>query len=290
MTIESLPQGSITIACAQAQSVAGNVQANVRLVVEMIAEAAVAGAGLVLFPEKFLSGYEPDLIRADPSRHAVCGSGDPRIEPILTACRQHRICAIVGAATLDEADRLRVSSLIVDAGGHLRGCYHKQFLFSSERAIYQPGETGVILELSDWRFGLAICYDTGFAEHARAAALKGCHVYLASALFSQGNGAHELSIWFPARALDNTMFVALSNHVGTTGGWKACGGSAIWSPYGHCLTEGSPDQPAVVMARLDPDQLRDARGKETMLADIRPERIAPSERSFDVIRLDPGLG
>jgi predicted amidohydrolase len=290
MTVESLPREPITIACAQAQPVAGNVEANVRFVVEMISEAAAAGAALIQFPEKFLSGYEPDMIRAEPSRHAIRSSSDLRIEPILAACRQHRISAVVGAATQDEADRLRVSSLIVDAAGRLRGAYHKQFLFSSERAIYHPGETDVILELGDWRFGLAICYDTGFAEHARVAARRGCHVYLASALFSQGNGAHELGIWFPARALDNTMFAALSNHVGTTGGWKACGGSAVWSPYGDRLTEGNPDRAEVVLARLDPDRLRDVRGKETMLADIGRGYQAPSGQSVDVIRLNAGLG
>jgi 5-aminopentanamidase len=235
-----LPDQPITIACAQAQPVAGNVSANAQTAAQMIAEAADSGAAIVQFPEKFLSGYEPDLIRSDPLKYAV-SRGDVRLTPILAACKRYNIAAVVGAATAKDGD-LQVSSLIIDGKGQLRGFYHKQFLFSSERMIYKPGDRGVLLVMGGWRFGLAICYDTGFAEHARAAALKGCHVYLASALFSQGNGAHELGIWFPARALDNTMFTALSNHVGTTGGWKACGGSAIWSPYGTTLVEGSPDQ------------------------------------------------
>jgi predicted amidohydrolase len=37
----------------------------------MVHEAGHAGARLVVFPEKFLNGCEPDLIRSDPQRYAV---------------------------------------------------------------------------------------------------------------------------------------------------------------------------------------------------------------------------
>jgi predicted amidohydrolase len=198
-------------------------------------------------------------------------AADARLEPLLQACRRHRIAAVVGTASRHE-HRLYVSSAIIDAEGQFRGFYHKRFLFHSERAIYHPGQSGIAVQLGDWRFGLAICYDTGFPEHAREAALQGCHVYLASALFSQGNGYHESRVWFPARALDNTMFTALSNHVGTTGGWTTCGSSAIWSPYGTLLAEAAADKPQLAIARLDPQELHEVRKRETMLADM-PERI-----------------
>lgn len=260
------PDNPLKIACAQAQPIAGDIEKNARLAAEMITQAASQGAALVQLPEKFLSGYEPDLIGSDPARFAVAAD-DPRLRPIQMACAKDNICAVIGAATYLD-DVLRVSSIIVDGTGVVRGHYHKQFLFEIERAIYQAGQTSIVLDLDGWRFGLAICYDTGFGEHARAAALSGCYVYLASALFSKGNGAHERAVWFPARALDNTMFVALSNHVGTTGGWETCGQSTIWSPYGTPLAIGSPDAPEIVIAELDPVQLVDMRKQETMLADI----------------------
>lgn len=278
-----LPLEPITIACAQAQPVAGDIDKNVELVAQMINEAAAKDAVLVQFPEKFLSGYELDLVKTDPKRYALA-RGDQRLKPVQAACFENNVCAIVGAATqLD--DKLRVSSIIIDGEGDIRGYYHKQFLFATERDQYQPGEESVILEMKGWRFGLAICYDTGFGEHARAAALSGCHAYLASALFSRGNGAHERSIWFPARALDNTMFVALANHVGVTGGWETCGQSSIWSPDGSTVAMASPTGNEVVTAQLDPAGLAEMRQKETMLADIS-DRAAAKMFPVKVIRME----
>jgi predicted amidohydrolase len=51
-----LPQTSLRIAAAQAQPVSGDVTANIARTVELTALAANAGAKLVVFPEKFLSG------------------------------------------------------------------------------------------------------------------------------------------------------------------------------------------------------------------------------------------
>lgn len=125
---DALPSRALRVAAAQDRARAGDVAANAATVATRVREAARAGARVVVFPEKFLSGYEPELIRADP-----------------------RNCAV-----------------------------------------------------HDWRLGLGlgICYDSGFPEHARAAALDGCHAYLVGALFGVGNGHHESRTWFPARALE----------------------------------------------------------------------------------------
>lgn len=261
----SLPRRPLRVAAAQAQPVAGNVPANVAKVVELLSAAADQGVELVVFPEKFLSGYEPELVRSDPDKCALA-DGDGRLAPILDACRRRNVSAVVGAATRDGA-RLHISSIVCSAAGAVAASYHKQHLFSSEKQTFARGETGCVLQLGDWRLGLAICYDAGFAEHARGAALHGSHAYLVSALFSVGNGHHESRIWMPARALDNTMYVVMSNHVGTTGGWNACGSSGVWGPYGNLVTEAGADTEGLAVAELDPGALSDMRRRETMLAD-----------------------
>lgn len=65
------PTRPIRIAAAQAQAKSGDIEANAATAAAMIHEAGHAGARLVVFPEKFLNGYEPDLIRSDPQRYAV---------------------------------------------------------------------------------------------------------------------------------------------------------------------------------------------------------------------------
>ncbi|MFE3858322.1 carbon-nitrogen hydrolase family protein [Streptomyces griseorubiginosus] len=265
--VHPLPSRAIRIAAAQAQAEAGDVEANVATVAAMVREAARAEARLVVFPEKFLSGYEPDLIQADPHRCAV-QPDDPRLDPITEACRETGTVAVVGAAFHDQGD-LYVSALVIDRNGELVARYDKQHLFKSEREIYCDGAAGCTLQLEGWRLGLGICYDSGFPEHARAAALDGCHAYVVGALFSVGNGYHESRTWFPARALDNTCYAVLANHIGTTGGWNACGSSTIWGPDGRPLAEAGADQPELITADLDPHVLLAARDSEPMLRDLR---------------------
>ncbi|MFC8388822.1 carbon-nitrogen hydrolase family protein [Streptomyces sp. NPDC057238] len=265
--VPPLPSRPIRIAAAQAQAEAGDVEANVATVTAMVRDAARAEARLVVFPEKFLSGYEPDLIQADPHRCAV-QPGDPRLGPIVDACRETGTAAVVGAAFHDQGD-LYVSALVIDTNGELVTRYDKQHLFKSEREIYREGTAGCTLQLDGWRLGLGICYDSGFPEHARAAALDGCHAYVVGALFSVGNGYHESRTWFPARALDNTCYAVLANHIGTTGGWNACGSSAIWGPDGRRLAEAGADRAELITADLDPRTLLTARASEPMLRDLR---------------------
>ncbi|MFZ6747884.1 carbon-nitrogen hydrolase family protein [Undibacterium sp. Ren11W] len=285
MTDFSLPRSMLRMGVAQAHSIAGDLVANIAQVLALIDLAADAQLQLLVLPEKFLSGYEPDLIKTDPQRYAV-NQDDLRLQPILEACARTGVAAIVGAAT-HNAGAIRISSLIISSKGELVCTYHKQHLFSSERDIFRAGaqDGACMLEIADWRLSMAICYDSGFPEHARSAALAGSHVYVVSALFSKGNGQHESRIWMPARALDNTIFVLMSNHVGSTGGWDACGSSAIWSPYGKLLAEGSSDQAGVISCTLDPALLRDARSRENMLADY--QAIAPcTGQRFTHYRLD----
>nr|WKF62151.1 (R)-stereoselective amidase [Paraburkholderia busanensis] len=279
----AIPQVSLCIAAAQAQPVSGDVAANIAKTVELTGLAADRCAKVVVFPEKFLSGYEPDLIAGDPAKYAF-ETHDARLEPIRDICRRREIAVIVGAATRD-AGALHISSLIFDRSGKEIEPYHKQYLYSSERTIYTPGTRGRMLELNGWRLALGVCYDSGFPEHARLAALNGAHAYLVSALFSVKTGYHQSRIWFPARAFDNTLYVLLSNHVGTTGGWATCGSSAIWRPDGDAIVEADREHDGVITALLDPAVLADVRARETVLADFAARDEGPSGE-YIVSRLD----
>ncbi|MFJ8308570.1 MULTISPECIES: carbon-nitrogen hydrolase family protein [unclassified Streptomyces] len=267
-----LPSQPLRIAAAQAQAVSGEVEVNAAVVARMVRAAGDGGARVVVFPEKFLSGYEPELIRADPERCAV-RPDDPRLAPMTEACRASGVTAVVGAAVQDGGELL-VSALVIDGTGVV-GRYDKQALFKAERAFYRQGRAGATLEVGGWRLGLGVCYDSGFPEHARAAALDGCHAYVVGALFSEGNGYHESRIWFPARAFDNTVYAVLSNHIGITGGWRTCGSSAVWGPDGRVVAEAGLTDEELVFADLLPERLRAAREAEPMLRDLHDTATAP---------------
>ncbi|MDI2126522.1 carbon-nitrogen hydrolase family protein [Yinghuangia seranimata] len=264
--ITALPTRTLRVASAQTASVPGDIAANTATVARLVHKAADAGAALVVLPEKILTGYEPGLIASDPDTYAVTET-DPRLDPIAEACRATGTAAVVGAVVADTG-RLYVSALVVDGAGKVVGRADKQHLFATEVKYYVPGRSACTFTLDGWRLGLGICYDSGFPEHARAAALDGCHAYLVGGLFSCGGGEVQVRGWFPARAIDNTMYALLSNHVGPAGPWLAAGGSAVWGPDGRLVAQGPGEGEAVVCADLDPNELARVRAELTMLADL----------------------
>ena len=257
------PKGVLRIALAQAQPSAGNVIANLDTVRRLSEEASDKGAKLINFPEKFLTGYEPELLK-QVGDAALIKSDDEAVRSLSNLSKIFGLTIIVGAPTLIDGIR-RISSVIAMPNGSVH-FYHKQHLFHSEKEWFVAGNEDKQINVSDWRIGLGICYDSGFPEHARRLAVDHCDLYLVSALFSKKIGRQELAVWMPARALDNTLFVAMSNYCGTTGGWDTCGGSGLWSPMGECIVQAD-ENPTLLIADLKPQAIHKARESEQMLGD-----------------------
>ncbi|MDQ0195349.1 carbon-nitrogen hydrolase family protein [Paenibacillus wynnii] len=272
---ESYPNSSLRVAVAQAVSRSGDIPKNLEYAATMIREAALKGADIIVFPEKFLTGYVPEVIITDPERYTLTHN-DPRLEPLRNICKLNKICAIIGTPTRSEG-RLYISSVVIGASGVELLTYHKTHLFHSEKGIFQSDDELNILNIKDWNIGLGICYDAGFPEHSRAMAQAGCHVYMVSSLFSKGMGYLESRVWFPARALDNTIYAVMANHAGKTGVWDACGGSAVWNPFGQLIEEASEAESEIIIVDLDPNMLREARTAERMLADSLDIRHTPEK-------------
>lgn len=263
--LDVLPTAKLRIALAQCSAVDGNIEGNVNRAYEMIEEAGEKRADLIMFPEKFLTGYVPEIVQSNLSDNTLC-INDVRIEKLRQACKTHGIWAIIGTPVRKGED-IYISSIIIDSHGNEVGVYDKSHLFQTEKSMFSTNNEQVIIHLKGWNIGMAICYDAGFPEHSRRLAQQGCHLYMSSSLFSKGMGYKESRVWFPARALDNTIFTAMCNHVGRTGVWDTCGRSGVWNPLGDNIVDGSQDQVELLIAELDPTLLTQARDGEMMLAD-----------------------
>jgi 5-aminopentanamidase len=266
--LHTLPSVPLTVAAGQAACAALDVSANVATAAALVRRAAGQGAALLVLPELFLTGYELAGIAADPATYALA-PGDPRLAPLAEACADTSTAVVVGAPTLDAATgELRISVLVLGRdGGHLAR-YDKQHVTPTERAAgFTAGEAGCSLELDGWRLGLGICWDSGFPEHARAAALDGCQAYLVGAMFGLVDGEHERATLLPARALDNTSYVLLANHSGPSGPYHGCGGSAVWAPDGTVVADAGNAGTGVAVAVLDPAVLARVRAGNPSLVD-----------------------
>ena len=266
--VHPLPPEPLTIAAGQAPCASFDVVANVATAAALVRRAA--GAAVLVLPELFLTGYELAGLRS----HAVAPT-DERLEPLAKACAETGTALVVGAPVIEDG-RAHISALVFDRSGSVVGRYDKQRPTATERvAGATAGAHGCTLEIDGWRLGLGICADTGFPEHARAAALDGCHAYVVGALFSPGRSAHRRATQLPARAQDNTIYTVLANHSGRSGSLVGCGGSAIWNPDGTLLTDAGAAEPALAIGRLDPEVLALARADHPVLTEDgigRPER------------------
>jgi len=219
------------VAVAQAPSTPGRLGANIEQAVELISAAAGAGADLVLLPELFLPGYDPRGIAANPER-CVISAGDPRCIKLGRACADHRTAVIVGGA-FRIREGIVNAALVISSEGKPIHLYRKVHLWGDERRAFVPGSRPTVVETGGLRVGMSICFDAGFPEHMRALALAGVDLIACPAAFALGEERRRYELYYPIRALENTVYVAVSNAVGEQGGLQMFGDSFLFGPRGN---------------------------------------------------------
>ncbi len=147
--------------------------------------------------------------------------------------------------------------------------YRKIQLFGEmERASFRAGEDlPPVFELGGRRFGLLICYDIEFPEHARGLARRGAQAILVPTANPSGY-EHVQRLLVPARACENGVFVAYANYCGTDQGLRFGGGSVIAGPDGAALAS-SGTAPALLIADLPELSAYPGEMLSAQLADLR---------------------
>jgi 5-aminopentanamidase len=270
----ALAPGPLVVAAAQAESVSGDVAGNAATAADLVREAAGDGARVAVLPELFLPGYDLAGLADDTDRDVVDPAGDPRLDPLRTACRETATVTFVGAS-VRSGSRRTIGVLAVDATGGVRHAYDKQHPLSVESRIFEPGTDRTVVTVDGWPLGLAVCYDGCFPEHARAYADDGALVYVAPAAYIVGS-EHRRDIYYAARALDNGCYVVFADLTGPCGAEFFGGGSAIYDPEGQPVVRAGTDR-EVVTATLDADRLEQVRADHGMGSDRR-DSLGPARR------------
>jgi predicted amidohydrolase len=229
----------LTLAVAQPPSVSYQVAVNAAAHAEAVRSAA---ARVVVFPELSLTGYELDA--------PAIATDDSRLAPIVEACAQTRSLALVGAPVDGHAGASHIAMLAFDGAG-ATVAYRKMWLGGSEPNRFAPGVRPTVVDVDGWRLGLAICKDTGIAQHASDTAALNIDVYVAGVLETaddaavQDERAHRV-------ATDHRVWVAVASFAGSTGGGfeKTAGRSAIWMPDGTVISRAGPEAGAIARATL----------------------------------------
>lgn len=233
------------VAAAQAESRAGELAHNVATAARLARSAGERGARLVVLPEAFLTGYDDSVFVGELPTMAVMDGAV--LDPLRLAAASYDLTVVASAALQREVGRT-LSAVVVRPDGEVVAPYDKQHLDDDETRWFTPGEQGAAIDVDGVRFGLSICYDGSFPDHARAAVAAGAAAYLASVAYFPG-GERRLDVTYAARALDNAVPVVVSALAGRCGARTFIGGSAIHGPRAEVLARCG-DGEGVVMADI----------------------------------------
>ena len=250
----------------QFSPVFGDVTGNVKKALGM---AAASGAGIVVLPELFSTGYLFE------SREELQGLAEPPDGPTvsaacrLAAARKMWICG--GFAEKGASGCYNAAFLAGPAG--LAGVYRKSHLFAGEKDLFLPGDTGFnVIDTGLAKVGMMICFDWIFPELARSLAIQGADIL-----------CHPANLVLPycqdamiTRCIENRVFAATANRTGVEerAGQRLAftGMSQIVAQNGRVLARAGGDRDDVLLAEIAP---WDAREKwvtpaNHVLADRRP--------------------
>ncbi len=241
------------VAVAQIEPKLGEVGRNLEACLARLAEAADAGAELLVLPECAIPGYMFDsAAEAMPFAEEIPG---PTTEALAAECRGLGIHAVCGLLERD-GDRLRNAAVLVGPDG-LIGTYRKTHLpFLGVDRFTVPGEELPVFETPLGRIGLEICYDLRFPEATRALALQGADIIAHPTAFPV-EARIQTELITVTRAAENRIYLLTANRVGKERGGEFCGWSQIVDPYGKRLAEADATEEALLLADVDLALARD---------------------------------
>jgi 5-aminopentanamidase len=277
-----MAESGTVVAVAQLALAVGEPKANIQAASTAVAEAALAGARLVVLPELSDSGYV--FSDADEARAlASSAASGLTLRAWRAVAPTHDLTIAGGFCELGPDGKLYNSAAIVDASG-TRAVYRKAHLWDAEKKIFTPGdEAPPVVELPFGNVGLMICYDLEFPEWVRLTALTGADLIAAPVNWSAsgssappGERSGEV-VAAQAAASSNGVFIAIADRCGTERGVDWLGGSVILRRGGYpAAGPVCENRAAVLTATIDLRQARDKRISELndLFTDRRPDLYA----------------
>jgi predicted amidohydrolase len=232
----------------------------------LIAQAAAAGARVIVLTEMFATGFsmQPERIAEHP--------GGPNEQFLVDQAREHGSCLVGSIAQWDQADgRARNVAVLAQPSGEVQR-YAKihPFSYVGEDKNYAAGTDFLTVDVAAagelLRVSPFVCYDLRFADEFWARADL-TDLYVVPANWPEPRREHWRTL-LRARAIENQAYVVGVNRVGTVKDDRYVGDSAIVDPLGLVLVEASMAE-TVLVADVTAERVAEVRKRFPFLADRR---------------------
>ncbi len=248
----------------------GDSQENLAVIEARLAQAAKAGAKLILLQELHNGPYFCQHQSVDEFDRAEPIPG-PSTQRLSLLAKQHQVVLIGSLFERRAAGLAHNTAVVFDVDGQLCGTYRKMHIPDdpgfNEKFYFTPGDLGFTpIDTSVGRLGVLVCWDQWYPEAARLMALAGAELLLyptaigwdpddktdekdrqrmAWILSQRG---HAVANGLPVLSCNRTGFEA--SPIGKSG-IQFWGSSFVAGPQGEILAEASIDQPQILHAQVD---------------------------------------
>jgi len=278
----------VTVACVQAEPVVLDRERTLERLARLTAEAAEAGAGLVVFPEAFVPAY-PSSVWAKElagwsnpqakaafallARESVEIPG-PAADRLGEVAREHGVWLVTGVTEVDpeRPGTLYNALLFHDPEGRLALHHRKLVPTNHERLVWGPGDGRGLraIETGLGRLGGLICWENYMPLARFSLYESGVEIYVAST--ADDSDAWQATLVHIAR--ESRAFVVAPSHFQRASAYPedfplrdelegidviGRGGSAILGPDGSYLAGPLYDDEGILYAQLEPARLAEER-------------------------------
>lgn len=297
----------IRVASVQFEHSSGNKAANLTKIKSFTEQAVKENVEMIVFPECCITGYWflRKLSRGELVELAEPVFDGPSSQFLLSLAKEHNMTIGAGLVEIADDGVLYNTYVVAMPDGSLAK-HRKMHCFISEH-MASGSEYTVFDTPQGCRAGVLICYDNNIGENVCMTALKGAEVLLAphqtggcdspspycmglvdrvlwdnrekdpeaiQAEFKGPKGRRWLTVWLPARAHDNGLFLIFSNGVGVDDNEVRTGNAMIIDCYGRIIAETSKAGDDMVVAELDASLRKNCTGVR-WLRSRRPNLYGP---------------
>jgi len=247
----------LRVGLAQWCPVPGDPARNLADAAGLVARAGAAACRLVVLPELWASGYDPDTLVTDLERCAEPLDG-PRGERLSALAAEYELWLAAGSVPeRDPGGRIYNTLPLYDPSGRLVASHRKfhRYLPGGEDRAFAAGDGPTVCDCGAELgiVGLSICYDGDFPETGRALRQAGARLVLQPSAYECGAETWWERL-YPATALANGQWWVLVNQIG-----EGCfGASRVISPGGEIVVQAAQledaealPEPELLVVELD---------------------------------------
>jgi len=222
------------------------VEANTRKIISFIEKAAFHNINIVGFPEMALTGYTKEILSDEDLNIYVKNS----LSEIKKASKFYNTAAIVGHPYKEGGKLYNSTSVFLPDGSTFT--YDKKYPTEVELKYFEAGKKEpLVFTFCDKKIGIMICRDQNYPELARTLANAGAHIiYILTAHFYNPKEARwklEKNRAIPiTRAVENKVYVMVSNAVGSHIGMVSLGNSLIVDPDGAVVVSAGESEEGLI--------------------------------------------